>query len=117
MNYIAFVQQKSKGCDYTIGCGVALWGLKAASYEDAMAELYNKILVPEEGEDYLPYGPGSEEVLKSATLYEVSNAWEIPLKLWFEKAVNDKRSKEEIRKESDEREQYERLKKKFGYEA
>lgn len=113
MNYIAYVQQRDQGCDYTIGCGVMLWELEATNYENAMAELFDKILTPEEGEDYFPYGPGSESMLESATLYEVSNVWEVPLEEWFQRAMNEKRARQDRKQEEFEKETYERLRRKF----
>jgi hypothetical protein len=42
--FIAYIKQESEGCDYTIGCGRALWWLEAKTKEEALMELRQKII-------------------------------------------------------------------------
>ena len=113
--FIAYVEQH-EGCDYTIACGKVIIGLKSTNKEDALKELKEMIIGKyDKKENNFENGMiCCEGGLDRVTLYEVSSSEKIPLKDWIKeskKIISDADEKEQL---SNEKAEYERLKKKFG---
>lgn len=107
MSWYAFLEQNG-GCDYTIGCGVALTKLAATSEEQALQEVKEIY-----GNDFQNE---NENSIQHVTLFEVNREINIDHLLLAEK-VNKLQTKLEInRLENKEkrRKEYEDLKKEFG---
>lgn len=113
--FIAYVEQKSEGCDYSIACGIDMFELKAQTTEDALKELYNKVIGKyDDEEDGYVDGYWDKTKLKRAVLLNVSEKIEAPINDWYEDVVwFDEQKKEELSKAS-RRKEYERMKKEFG---
>jgi hypothetical protein len=107
--FIAYLEQASEGCDYTIGCGVLLIPIGGNTREEAVAELKQMIF-----EDGSGYGPHSDYRLERITLYEVADTAGIPIKEWYaEHEAEQKRAALE-QASAAERAQYDRLRQKYG---
>jgi len=112
--FIAHVVQKNEGCDYTIACGEAVWRLKASTKTEAIEELRQKVL----GE-YLPEyneweeGYWNEDGLAEVTLFEVGNEYKVDISQWYKDAEAYVEKMKCEKAKVVEREEYERLKKKF----
>lgn len=91
------------GCDHTIGCGHIIVDLEATTFEEAEKELTELIL--ENHQD--------EFALEAATLFEVKETYEVPVRQIYEEEQQRRTHQEKLFNELQEREEYERLKKKF----
>jgi len=108
MIYYAHLDQGGEGCDYTIGCGHKLQKLKATSLDAARTEVEALI-----DEDY------SSEMTEVAhvKILEVATVLELDVAARYQ-AIKEKRlAAEEARRLKSEREEFYRLKQKFGGEA
>ena len=103
--YIAYLKQDGEGCDYTIGCGRTVIDIEAANMEEATNKLVEKIK-----EEY-SYEEGR---LKSAVLYEVLQLHMLDTKELYKRIDNSQYERESAEKEEKERQEFERLKAKFG---
>ena len=112
--FIAHVKQNG-GCDYTIACGETIWRLEANTREAAIEELKEPII----GKMELPdceYSEGcwAEQRLNNATLFEISGETIVPVEKWYTEALKRAEETRNNLEEKDEREEFERLKKKYG---
>jgi hypothetical protein len=98
--FIAILKQ-SGGCDYTIACGIQEYVLNSTNIEDAKIELSNVIV-----EDY--------PVLESAEIYEVNSTYKIDLNNLYKIEDDKKKAYKNSEKERKEKEDFERLSKKYG---
>jgi len=108
MIYYAHLDQGGEGCDYTIGCGHALRKLKADSLDAARAEVEALI-----SEDY------SSEMTEVAhvKILEVATVLELDVAAHYQPLKEKRQVAEEARRLKSEREEFERLKQKFGGDA
>ena len=122
--FIAYVVQKDKGCGYTIACGEALWRLDASTKTEAIEELKRKVLgeylkvrrdyeeYPDEYDDWDP-GYWDETSLGKLILFEVSDEDKIDISQWYRDAAAEVEKIKHEEAKVAEREEYERLRKKF----
>lgn len=110
--FYAYLTQASEGCDYTIGCGMELVKLKAATRDEATAEL--KRLVQGYVEDgWRQEGYTHEQKLKEALLLEVSGADPMPVQDWYTEADLEDEARERQKIEAEERALLDRLQNKY----
>lgn len=118
--FYLYLEGRGEGCDYTIACNERLVELQADSFEKALEE----VLAPggELGPDeYEPDGwseincdVGSDYYVQLATILQVEESRQVPLfELRAEQAARNTQEAEQ-RVENEEREEFERLKKKFA---
>ena len=112
MKYLV-VERQHGGCDYTIGCGVNITFVTADSIEDA-----GKVYM-EEYEDGNPeegYNPLKGEMsVNEVEIYEITEKKAtINMEVWNASIENRVAAAKAKQKESQEREELERLKKKYG---
>ena len=108
--YVLVRRQGSEGCDYTIGCGVAVTTYKDESLAAMLTHLLDCAL--EEDELRLLADP-ADDGLASAHLYEVSNGVELPLAQWRANAAQTESDALERERERQERTELARLKAKY----
>jgi hypothetical protein len=108
MIYFVHLDQGGEGCDYTIGCGHSLQRLKAGSIDAARAEVEALI-----AEDY------SSEMTEVAhvKILEVATVLELDVAAHYQALKEQQRVAEAARRLKSEREEFERLKQKFGGDA
>lgn len=104
-----------KAWDYSIQYGETLLELKATTYDEAITELHSLIIgkYDSDEEDY-DEGYWDDNRLEQATLFEITNKYDIPLKHWYSEAEQFLKDIANKTKEEAEKIEYERLKKKFG---
>ena len=105
MAFMAYITQPG-GCDYTIGCGHLLIGLKGDNLQEAMVDLKEQVKENYSGEQSL----SAITIIEGKTIYidaEDLND-KIREEIKREKEIRDKKLKEE-----QEKAEYLRLKKKF----
>lgn len=102
--FVVFIKQKGEGCDYTIGCARNLLTIKANDIEEAEGKLSDIIK-----EEYR-----GETELSSCVIYEVANESKVDLKQIYSDIKKEKELSKQKRQEEKERQEYERLVKKFG---
>lgn len=100
--FYAYVRQ-GEGCDYTIACGETLWPLDAKSKEAAIEKLKACILT---------YRRGNE--IEAADLLEIANYESMPVDQWYTEQETAEELEAKAKREAQERQEYERLKEKFG---
>lgn len=105
--FVAYLEQASPGCDYTIACGKQLIEIGGSTREEAIAELREMIF--EDG-----YGPHSDYRIWRITLYEVADADGIPIDEWYAEYEADQKRVALEESSAAERAQYEQLRKKYG---
>ena len=115
MNKYLFVEYQDGGCDYTIGCGVRLTDIDAASMKEA-TEIFVKNVEDNHREDGILYsnhwdGDGTPDRI---SVYEVTDGGMLDMNAIWEKAQTEVEAREMKIKEAKEREEFERLKKKFS---
>ena len=103
--YKAHLCQHGEGCDYTIGCGHAVIDLKAQNIEDAKIELADRIR-----DSY----SSMETSLESAVIFEISDEFELNVTEYYKELERKRREEERAYREQKEREEFERLKQKYG---
>lgn len=113
--FIAYLEQKNCGCDYSIGCGSILVTLSSSSKREAIKEL-EKIILGEYSEGERNEGYWEEFELESACLYEVSSEDNVPLADWYAKAIEDDKLQKEKEIKEKEYAEYQRLQVKFKKE-
>lgn len=101
--FIAKIFQ-SGGCDYTIECGTKVIKLESTDIDDAIEEISSII-----SEEYT-----GDFKLSKATLYEIKSEQEINLKDIYDGVKKRKDDKTNAEKERKDREDFERLSKKYG---
>ncbi len=112
--FIAYVDQTSFGCKYTIGCGKVLWELKARTRDEAEKEVREKVLGDEE--EYHEGYYDESKIDNSVIIYEIASEMVVPINEWYlekesEIAIAERKEDKHFR-----REQYELLKKEFENE-
>lgn len=114
MKYFAYFKQQGDGCDYTIGCGQRLIELNGETYADAWNDFYKRFL-----DDYDPYfgnfwEEGNENYMKSVVIYGISEIIPFDFESYGHSMANKKKIERDTKQERLDREEYERLKRKFG---
>jgi hypothetical protein len=104
--YKAHLIAVGEGCDYSIGCGETVKGIKASSLKEAQEKLISEIK-----ENY-PKGDNCE--LSIVKLYEIENIVNIDMKKIYDDFDDEKEEIKNKEKEEAERKEFERLKKKFN---
>ena len=107
-------KQQGEGCDYTIGCGEKLQPLKEKTLTKAIEEACKIIAMnePDYPEEGLVDPDCSEQLIEEA--YVVQALEKIDVKSIYEENRRKLREESESETEKQEREQFEKLKKKFG---
>lgn len=105
MAFMAFLTQPG-GCDYTIGCGHAMIGLKGSNLQEALEDLKNIVKEKYTGEREL----SAITLIDGKTIYIDAEDLNDTIR---EEEKEEKRKKDIQDKEAHERAEYERLKKKF----
>lgn len=103
--YIAYLKQAGEGCDYTIGCGRTVIDISANSMDEAQQKLV-EIIADNYSHD--------ETMLKTAVIYEVLQLNMVDIKVLYQKIINDRNSEIKRIEEEKERQEFERLKSKYG---
>lgn len=103
MSFYAYLQQNG-GCDYTIGCGNLLITLKAQSLPEAAIELNQRI----KDDGYI-----GEQQLSKILLIE-GNSVNIDVHSIYDKIEKERQDEVTKKKEEHEKQEFERLRKKFG---
>lgn len=101
-NFYAFLHQPN-GCDYTIGCGISFQRLNATTREAALTELREMVLQC-----------SGEYALDDAKLFEVASAETMPIEQWYREHDEAERQVRDADRDRREREDYERLRQKYG---
>ena len=104
IKFKAYLQQDG-GCDYTIGCGKLVIDIEANSLEDAKIKLFS-IIFNEYNHD--------ENRLANVELFELASTTVVDIKNLYKKLDEDKKEQVENLILMREKEEFERLKKKFG---
>ena len=105
------IYRQGNGCDYTIGCGLAVHTLEAPSLSAAIASVINGLA---KIEDDAEFSDETVESLKAVDVYEIAEAHvSLERDMWIgaRRAVHKKTAQE--RAEAKERAELERLKKKY----
>ncbi len=116
MKYVALLDQGEGGCDYTIHCGRDWEFFEAQDDNAALAELRRIMFIdpdeqgPEDGDG--PYT--GEKKLEGVTLVCVSSMAEVNINDWYRQWDAEQARTAQTEKDDADRQQYERLKAKFG---
>jgi len=108
--FLLCVIGRGEGCDYTIGCNLNFHELSSQTKEGARIEAKAHL-----GEEY--YGDLGSLTgcrIQAAELFEVSSKEELPLNTWRRDSELAQNKKEIKREEAAEKQEYERLKKKYA---
>lgn len=109
MKFAVHVRQAADGCDYSIGCGVAVSIIDAASPEAVLA------LVTEEWRPLLD--PDREQEISTIDIYEVVGRQQVDIAAVHAEIRAAKAAARAAASEQAERAEYERLSRKFGRPA
>jgi hypothetical protein len=104
MEYIALIQQKGEGCDYTIACGKDWLFIEAEDDDGAAMRLLSEI-----SENYT-----GERKLKSATLIKVLASVELPIAEFYKSLDEENAAVFATVEKQKRRAEYERLKAEFN---
>ena len=99
-SYYVVVKQAGEGCDYTIGCGLAMWKLDAANHAEAVAEA--RALYEESYENEL------------ASMKLVTSSQDLPVHKWRGEVEQARAAAKAAKSEAAERAELERLQARFG---
>lgn len=120
--YIAILEQDDDGCGYTIGCGVRVMDICADSYDEAFEKMVDKMGWEEEWDDEevgldamrreLEWLAG-EGRLKRVRIIEVLGQYDSHYPRYLSELKKRVENEAKMADEKHEREEYERLKKKF----
>lgn len=103
--YKAYIKERSEGCDYTIGCARTVLTIQAESIAEAKEKFSEQVR-----ENY----SHRERRLKSAELFEVGESISVDMDELYKRIDDAAYNEQQQEKEKAEREEYERLKAKFG---
>ena len=110
-----FVEHQEGGCDYTIGCGTRLTDIDAPNPESARLKFWNEYLGGDDLEDWSFNPLDSENAPDSVKMYEIACEFEDAgyesTKAKWQAIIDEDADKQ---KEQEEREEYKRLKDKYG---
>lgn len=108
--YLVIIEGEGEGCDYTIGCNIRWDFYDAESLEDLKEQIIKRWYSYEDAKEEEYYAPeigvGKAIIVQADLHCEMDDIHEIALKR-VEKTISDER-------DSKEKKEYERLKKKFG---
>lgn len=110
MDFWAYVKQETRGCDYTIGCGNALWAIKADSWDDAVESLRRDITGIPGNDDHIGYW---DNRIGYASLAQVIRVESMSVQGWYRESEAEREEIERQTMEAKERYLYERLRYKF----
>jgi hypothetical protein len=102
MKYYAYLKQSGEGCDYTIGCAQTLITIEASNDDEAREKLSEEI-----SENYY-----DERELSEVQLFK--EPIEFDLNKTYDKMKSSKEESNNKMQHLKDREEYERLRKKFG---
>lgn len=103
MKYLAHLTQ-SEGCDYTIGCGIAIITLKSTNGDDAVKELVELIKTRYSSE---------ESQIESARIYEVTNTITFSVEETYKVIQEQRDIVKKLKQEERELKELQRLKEKY----
>jgi hypothetical protein len=106
MKHFLVIYNQGGGCDYTIGCGIRTERIDATDMEAAKRLVYDQI--QEE------HPSDSEMGIDTCVIFEVTDIFTVDVDSVYQKIDMEKIVLEQARKEAEEREEYKRLKAKFG---
>jgi hypothetical protein len=104
MKYLAYLEQESEGCDYSIACGQTTWRFDADDNDQALRKLTLKV-----SDNY----NHCEAMLGHIILYEINNEIQIDVKDIYDDINMSEQEKERLELESLERKELDRLKEKY----
>ncbi|MEX3983812.1 hypothetical protein AB4Y45_33040 [Paraburkholderia sp. EG287A] len=104
--FLAHIKQDGEGCDYTLACGETTVKLKAATMADAQEEVRQMLTNT--------YTFKDERRLQTATIYEVSDTFTVPVDDWYAQIMLEANQAETERRTAARRAQFEKLKREFG---
>lgn len=110
--YYALITGQGEGCDYTIGCNMRFEKLKATNISDARKECIEVFKRYDISED--DGSPHDELRIESIVMLEVSVEEKVDISGILASARKVSAEKEKVDAEMREREQFERLRKKYG---
>ncbi len=102
------LMEQDGGCDYTIGCGIALIDLEAQTLEEATEEA-EEFFMHEDNQHYLM---SDDRRIAKASLIQDDNDF-LPILSWKTRLEYRQGQEESIRQEKKELAELERLKKKY----
>ena len=111
MRYYLYAVGKGYGCDYTIGCNLAMMPLDASTIEGAQAEA-KRLLGEDHYADLEPPGRDGFSI-ETASILCVAEEVAVPLEELRAKAQAEEEAWGKVEAEKEERTEYERLKAKF----
>lgn len=110
--YIAIWYQNG-GCDYTIGCGVAVRHLEAADRDAALASIVEELSQPRDGDREIGIDDETADSLERIELFEIVDSATVPPTAWKAKRAQLKAAAAEAAREQKERAELDRLRKKY----
>ena len=102
------LREQSHGCDYTIGCGLAIDALDATSMSEAIEEAKGLLV------SWGDLNPDSESAIATALVLEVANVCELDVDALRADLLRQRAAQEAARTAEAERAEFERLKAKFA---
>ena len=110
MLFWAYVKQESRGCDYTIGCGNAMWPIVADSWDDAVELLKRDVVGIPGDDDHTGYW---DNRIGFASLAQVTRTESMSVQVWYGEGIAKREELSRLALEETERQVYERLRHKF----
>ena len=111
MNYYLLRWGTGEGCDYTIGCNERITKLKAQDIVSARTDA-EKIMMPDEPEHWEAYLENEPSYLKKAMI--VQETMDMRVEDMYDACRAMTKARVDKDNSSEEKKEYERLKKKFG---
>jgi hypothetical protein len=110
-----FIEYQNGGCDYTIGCGVRVNSIiEKPTPQEAVEEFISRHEDDYREDGILDDNPWDGEFTPdSVEMYEIIAEHPIDLDAIRERAQNEVDQRDELEREAKDREEYERLKKKY----
>lgn len=105
---VLLVMEQDNGCNYTIGCGIAIVEIEADSHEAALAAAFEKMAVDYGDSPYI------SEDINRASLYEIRGEKKtVPLDEYRLKLARQEEDARLAKTREDEKAQYLKLKAKY----
>ena len=109
MKFLLVLEQEA-GCDYTIGCGIAVHVLEAKNMDEIVEQIFPRL-----AERYGDPTTGRfNKEIENATLYAISDIRELDLKQYHYDWKEQLAKKATISMAAQDRADYERLMRKYG---
>lgn len=116
MKYLIIRQQEADGCDYSIGCGIAVEWFETEKLDprSELKQIEDHIAYPDGEDAFCAVDPDSEFRLGKAWAIPAQHVQEIDIQKLQKIHCGREEERERAETEAAERAEYERLRKKFG---